>query len=520
MDLEDGETSPTAAVRKAPTLRLSFGKVKLPNRAPFDQTWDNHAVQSGHGLVVGGSGSGKTHQLRRMANQFGAAGIKTIVIDGQGDIIPSVRHQTITFGPTSTFGLNPLAVSTDLEMGGVHASANKFIHLIGKQVTLGDQQRTALFRLLMDLYRQHGFSQEDPRTWSLEFDPRRRAPPREVEARPGMVALTGLEMYSVSEAEKLSLRETYSLSFNDASRVWEIPKEHPRLEEAVDQWGKGKVKRPPNLQDLSRHIFQRLKAMKLGMTDSAVHRLEEVCKQARTLQRLRLKRGHTDHEVDTIEARKAKARQAALEAYEEALDRMETGEELEQLLLWDNPDIVRSLYNKVEELLRSGLFKGKAPELDPTVSVIRYNIRGLNETEKKFFIQYLVDDIHLKLKEKGLCEAMDHALLLDEAAPHIDDSSENAVVRAFREARKYGLGLWLFAQELSAFPKPLMASAGARVILGVDDDVAAGVEKKLALQPGKLRYLRPQVTALVQVRSKRGNDFSNRFHECEIAGLA
>lgn len=421
--------------RSSPRVAIPLGTGRLSGGSEYKLFWNSHETVNGHTLLVGGTGAGKTYQLTRFATALGLGGIRTLVVDVHGDIHPDCPTSTVLFSESTEFGLNPLAVSPDPHHGGVRKRANSFIALLARQMALGDKQKSALYRLLVDLYRSYGFEVDKPDTWSLDVDPR--------------------------------------------------------------PWAKSR-KRHPTLRDLTRHVENKLKAMRWGLSGQALVQFQEVQKLQRKLLALRVQDRQGHDVLDKLE----KAKAAAVDAYAEALDKMERGDELDELLGWETPDAIKGLWDRLCSLEASGIFRGRAPAFDPGCPVWRYDISPLSRAEQQFFVQCLAEQQFYDAKERGEAEGPDLALIIDEAVNHVDDDDDHIVNVLLREVRKFGVMVVLAAQELGTFPKPVLSSTATKLLLGIDATEQKAVERRLGLEDGKLRCINPQLTALVQVQRR------------------
>ena len=160
-------------VRTAPHLRVPFGH-RLDDGTPV--VWDSRQAINGHMLISGPSGTGKTFQLNRLIATLAQGGASRIhVLNVHGDLcdgMPEDQVHTVRFSEQSPYGLQPLELLDDPDLGGVRRRALAFIALMALQGALGQRQRPALFRLLVEGYRRFGFYADVPTTWGLDHDPR------------------------------------------------------------------------------------------------------------------------------------------------------------------------------------------------------------------------------------------------------------------------------------------------------------------------------------------------------------
>ena len=128
---------------------------------------------NGHTAIIGGSGTGKTYRLRKMVDVLKQSDVKIYILDVHGDIdIDGAEY--IKISESSGNGLNPLKISADKDSGGVRKRISSFISMLQRTSTkLGSKQISALSNTMKDLYAANGFYENDPRTWSLDYDPYR-----------------------------------------------------------------------------------------------------------------------------------------------------------------------------------------------------------------------------------------------------------------------------------------------------------------------------------------------------------
>lgn len=143
--------------------------------------WSSQAAINPHVLVMGGSGSGKTFTLRRMAESMArtASGPARIhVLDVHGDLeLPGAS--TVKFSEATHYGHNPLAVNPDPDYGGVRRRVQFFIAALNRTSRqLGVRQEAVLRALLSDLYAANGFYEDRPGSWRLDDGAARKHPKR------------------------------------------------------------------------------------------------------------------------------------------------------------------------------------------------------------------------------------------------------------------------------------------------------------------------------------------------------
>lgn len=157
-------------------MQVTLGKTKFAAKgtdAHRTIVWDPSQSVNGHMILCGGSGVGKTHQLRRIiASLADEAPLRFHIIDSHGDIrIPG--ESQVAFTEIGDYGLNPLKISDDLDFGGVRKRVRSFVNTLSRTTrAIGTKQEAALINLLTDLYAMFGFYVDKPGTWSVRHDPR------------------------------------------------------------------------------------------------------------------------------------------------------------------------------------------------------------------------------------------------------------------------------------------------------------------------------------------------------------
>jgi len=443
--------APPAATRRrhvhaAPHLRIPFGQRLADGQPVF---WDSKAAINGHMLLSGPSGTGKTYQLNAMLAALARQGVPRIhVLNVHGDLcdgLPEHQVHTVRFSEQSPYGLQPLELLDDADIGGVRRRCLAFINLMARQGALGQRQRPALFRLLSEGYRNFGFHMDDPKTWTLNHDPR---------GRPGL------------------------------------------------------VKRYPTLKDLKSSIWTRLVMLRMGQTQTAAAALDKVITLAKRRSRLRKQRQASgDGDVEKLEAALEKARVEAREAFAEGLERIDTGEELEELILWNNPDCVQSLFDRIEALELSGVFKSSPLPFPRDVCVYDYNIQALDLREQQLFTDCLMERLYVGAKQRGECDSPVEFVVIDEADGFTTDDPEHIINRMVKELRKFGVGMILAGQSFEHFSDDLLMSASVKLVLGCPEMFLEPTRRRLGLamaeQDGRkvnpLSTIRPRQTAFAGV---------------------
>lgn len=156
-------------------IPIQLGAPKFPEKnAPRSNImWDPCATISPHAIIVGSSGTGKTHRLRYMIGEMirQSPSVTIHILDVHGDIAPRAQNRVV-FSEATEYGLNPLEIELDPEFGGVRRRINSFINTLNRSThKLGVRQEAVLRALLSDIYEHTGYNPRDPRTWDPRTNP-------------------------------------------------------------------------------------------------------------------------------------------------------------------------------------------------------------------------------------------------------------------------------------------------------------------------------------------------------------
>lgn len=422
---------------------------------PKPVIWDSKKIINAHMLLVGKSGTGKTFTLRNIINQMFKTSEKKIrfhVIDIHGDIdLPNMS--TIQFSESGDYGFNPLAINPDPIFGGVRKKIQAFISIINRTSRkLGTKQEPVLRNILLDLYNANGFYEKDPSSWSI-YNP-------------------------------------------DGSRIMH----------------NGRPKKHPTLEDAYRYASFKHRALFLGTSNKAIMALEETNKKARQLFFKLKKKNRT---ISQEEERKLRDEikdtgEQAVSYFTDYINELESGLELSDLIKYDSVDTMRSIVDRLESLIASGIFKNKAPDFDEREAIWRYDVRAItNLDEKRMFVYFLLEDIFLRRVEEGSCSDVVEMIFLDEAHLFFTDDPENIINIIAKESRKFGLGLCCASQSPTHFSEDFMSSVGTKIILGLDQMFWNSSVQKLKIEQKALEWIVPHKKMVVQLSNK--GDIRNRF---------
>ena len=413
----------------------------IKNGNPKNVLLDYGKVINPHLILVGGSGTGKTYNLRKILKAISEVNqnVRFHIMDVHGDIEID-DSSTIKFSETTEYGLQPLKLSTDPDFGGVRKRIRSFINALNRTSRkLGTKQEPVLYNLLLDLYAARGFYATSPKTWY--------------------------------ETEK---------------------------------------RKYPTLIDLRRWLEYKLKHMLFGASSKALRSFEEVKKLKLQLDRKIKKelKSKNDEEIQKLEEQISKIKEKMKEEFNNGVENLGNGYELDDLIKYDSPEVIRSLLDRITILESSGIFKNRIPQFDNKKPVWRYDIKALNRDEQKLFVSILAEEIFLKVKELGETKFPREFIVIDEASIFLQNADDEYILNIIaREARKFGLGLILATQSLEHIPDDIIESTASKIILGVDETKMDITAKKLQVDKQKLKYIVPRKSALVQIK-EGGKNYS------------
>lgn len=407
-------------------------------------SWSSQEVINGHMLLVGKSGTGKTHRLRNIVKQLVAESerlnkkIRIHIIDVHGDIDID-NASTVKFSESTNYGFNPLLINPDEDFGGVRKRIQSFVSALNKTSRqLGTKQEACLRNILTDLYNANGFRETDPKTWKLDDGIQRKFP-----------------------------------------------------------------KKNPTLEDATKFAMYKLKGLFLGTDSRAVRALENLNKKQLALNAKRKKmsvsNGFDDENAqDEIE----KLSQEAIDLYVEYIGSIKTGLELDDLIKYDSKDVMKSVVERLENLNAIGIFKTITPPFDEKNPIWRYVIKSLSMDEKKLFVYFRLEEIFYQSVQRGVQDDIVDIIILDEAHNFFTDDDDNIINTIAKEARKFGLALICASQSPTHFSDDFVSNVGTKIILGIDQMYWDGSVRKLKIDPKILEFITPHKTMALQINNK------------------
>lgn len=456
--------------------------------------WNSDVVVNGHMLLVGMSGAGKTHTLRRVIREMQDTAIHPLrahVFDVHGDIdIPGAS--TVMFSEQTDYGLNPLVVNPDPHFGGVRKRIEGLISTLNKvDRQLGGKQAATLRNLLTDLYDSFGFKINDPRTWRVDHD--------EVVAE-----VEDGRIYLDVRIEEKDEAKQFGAQWDKDRKCWWVAAD--AYEGPITKWQpKVSGRRHPTMADALRFAKRMLKNVFFGISQPGIEALDAFCRVNRVYQGRILaaqRKGDKAFEDAELQKELEKAGEKAKTAFAKFVDESKSGREVDDLIKYDSFDVMKSCVDRLENLNAIGIFKNKLPPFDSQASVWRYHLQALSMDERKLFVLFRLQELFLAAVERGEQKEILDVVVLDEAHIYADDDENNIINTIAKEARKFGLALICASQSPTHFTEDFMSSVATKVILGIDEGYWDKANRQLKLDPRMLPWIKLTQTMVVQIKER------------------
>jgi hypothetical protein len=487
-------------------MRIPLGmQASSGGKKPELIVWDSDNVVNGHMLIMGMSGAGKTHNLRKIINKMRTETprdkpFRVHIFDIHGDIDID-GSSSVLFSEQTEYGLNPLIVDNDPHFGGVRKRIQGVIKTLNRTSRqLGDKQEACLRNLMHDLYDHFGFDPANPETWRV--DPNIPAEPSIVNGK----ILLDIPYNEKDEAKAIAEK---SLTFvrpplAPAPGAWAIDIE--KYTGAITNWMPLLTqRRHPTMADLLAIANKTLRQIFFGQNHEAVIALEVFQKASRSYRNKvtqATRKGETIINDEALLADLKKHGDRAIEAYSEYVESVKGGKEMEELLRFSSVDVLKSCVERLENLLAIGIFKGKTPPFDEKTHIWRYDLKPLGKDEQKLFVLFRLEELFLKAVQRGETDYIADIFVVDEASNFFDDDESNILNTIAKEARKFGVSLICASQAPTHFSDDFVSSVGTKIVLGIDEMFWPSSSRKLNLPTGSLEWVKPTQSMLLQMKQK------------------
>jgi DNA helicase HerA-like ATPase len=269
----------------------------------------------------------------------------------------------------------------------------------------------------------------------------------------------------------------------------------------------------PGITQLKVLTEWRTKNLIVGAGSEAIKALNEVNKAQKKVRKMRKKADEGDEPALLLAKTNLKEMMCAY------VDALETGFELDEVLNFENLETLKAVMERVRALDSAGIFKDRPPRFSSSDPLRVYDIKALQEDEQKMFAEILMERLFMEAKARGPRSTPDTFIIIDEAHLFLSPEREHVINRMAREIRKFGVGMLICSQNFDHFPEDIIANSAMTLILGMHDMHHDKAARKLGINREKLKFIKPQQTALVQVRSRSTESgLTNSFNEILLAG--
>src|SRR5208283_3992374 len=101
-------------------------------------------------------------------------------------------------------------------------------------------------------------------------------------------------------------------------------------------------------------------------------------------------------------------------------------------------EVLKSVYDRVDNLYNSGIFKNEGPKFDSSKPIWRLDIKSLSDSGQGFLTETYLEKIFLKAKRGGV-RGLNTLVVLDEAQKYMTTERDHIVNKMACEARKFGV---------------------------------------------------------------------------------
>lgn len=463
---------------------------------------DTTKTANGHGLVIGMSGAGKTTMLKKMVADMQKTApnpdnLRISVFDPHGDIYIDGSDQLI-FSEQTNYGLNPLKIDPDPHFGGIRKCVQSFISNMNRVMRqLGGKQEACLRNILYDLYTLHGFKQDDPSTWKIDSSEDHLLS----DGSDGRLYLS-VPIGEKDQAKALGAR------WDPEKTCWWVLTENYR--DGLTRWPPKRSGRTyPTLEDALNLAKRILKMSFMGADQEAITFLEihnRISSNYHKKVTEGMRRGAASDDKVKMDEEIEKSLGKVITSYTNYVNSIRTGRELDDVMKYDSTDVLKSVVDRLENMVSTGIYKSKEPPFDKGKIVHCYVTKALRAEENKLFTLFNLEEIFAEAKKRGEQEYITHVIFLDEAHLYTDDDPENIINKIAKEARKFGVALICASQNPTHFSDDFLSCVATKIILGIDEMYWRPSSIKMRISEDYLKWIKLTKTAMIQIKNKGANE--------------
>jgi hypothetical protein len=198
------------------------------------------------------------------------------------------------------------------------------------------------------------------------------------------------------------------------------------------------------------------------------------------------------------------ASQEAIYAFEDFVRKMLTGREIDDLLKFENLEVIKSTLSRLSNLYATGIFRATPPPFDKSKRIWRYGLAPLREDEKRLFVDFWLERLFARAVELGPCPGhIRDCVVIDEAKIYFAAKDPDHIInRLIREARKFGLMLIFANQHATEYPEGILAGVGTKILLQVDKLYYRHTESMTGVPRDSLDWLHKNPRSTMMYESK------------------
>jgi len=409
---------------------------------------NTHELINGHLLLTGMSGTGKSHQAKRLLASAIQQNLEVDIFDVHNELEQPGAVSAL-YSESTQLGYNLLTLNADPHSGGVRRRVNEIIAMLNAtNRKLGPKQETALRNLLSDVYRINGCDDSNANTWRK----------RDI--------TESIRQQLIAQQDYQGLKQFY-----------------------------------PTMEDLLSFADRKLTSLYLGANIKAVLALENVNKLSAQLSRVlqNNQKATQDKQIAKTEKALEIAKVKVKDEFEAYVDHIETGREISDVMKYNSKDVLQSVLERLNILNAAGIFRPNPPPFGDSNGRC-HQIKYLSDDEQTLFVSMRLETIFRQCRDSGVKKDIQHVVFLDEAHKFINEDSDNIVNVIAKEGRKFGLGLWCASQSPTHFSEDFLTNCGTTILLGLHSSYWDMACRKLKIDASVLKYIRPREVAAIKLQ--------------------
>jgi hypothetical protein len=426
------------------------------------------ALDNGHIIIVGPTGSGKSRILEQILKYFVRTGRTIHFPDFQGTF--HLEDENLIEYPllNATAGINPFAFIPDQKRGGISSRIVEILDMLGQThiKSMGAIQKAVLRQVIVDNYRVAGFDPEDPTTWGCDVDMSNRDQRKAWNDRlPSFASLKALIDDILNIAQSGFSPDFMKSIRSNANQLHTWSNDLKRLKKEISKLLDSKT--DSNASRVDNEINAR---------ESTIAGIEEAILESEGM----LKENFWQYMKFTY-----------LDEESSEFDHLVGEEKLSiDYNFYMKPKILKTLETLstyIDDINFSDIFHKNMPHVKRGFN--NHNVSAHTDENLILFTHVLSDQLLRSVKIRGeyrqkspeyrakYGELFDTVLVIDEAKLVMPDgtmreSARASMNRTVSEGRKYGYALVVISQQLQDFPKTFFGNVATKISVGaVPEDI-------------------------------------------------